>query len=129
MGRYVNGDIEHKFWFGVQSSAAATQFGGETEYQDIPYEYHSMDCFDVEVLDKKIKYVNKIFNTKITRETDPEWFWELYDKNGKARTRVGHWWDDPNLKEYLEDMADICLGLKIYQHIHKNGECYFTAQT
>ena len=129
MGRYINGDIDHKFWFGVQSSAAASQFGGEVETSDIPYEYYSMDCFNVQVLDKLISKVNKIFNTKITRATDPEWFWEKSEKEGETRTRVGYWWEDPTLKEHLEDMADVQLGLKIYQKILENGECYFVAET
>ena len=29
MGRYYSGDIEGKFWFGVQSSNAADRFGAE----------------------------------------------------------------------------------------------------
>ena len=29
MGRYYNGDIEGKFWFGVQDSDDASFFGGE----------------------------------------------------------------------------------------------------
>jgi len=29
MGRYYSGDIEGKFWFGVQSSDDASFFGGE----------------------------------------------------------------------------------------------------
>jgi len=28
MGRYVTGDFEYKFWFGVQSSSDITEFGG-----------------------------------------------------------------------------------------------------
>ena len=29
MGRYYHGDIEGKFWFGVQDSRDAEHFGGE----------------------------------------------------------------------------------------------------
>src|ERR1017187_9783177 len=41
MGRYYSGDIEGKFWFGVQSSDDASFFGGE-EIEPNHVEY----CFD-----------------------------------------------------------------------------------
>ena len=38
MGRRYTGDIEGKFWFGLQSSTAASRFGGEeTEPSYINY--------------------------------------------------------------------------------------------
>jgi hypothetical protein len=38
MGRHYSGDIEGKFWFGVQSSDDASLFGGETSE---PNDIHS----------------------------------------------------------------------------------------
>ena len=37
MGRYYNGDIEGKFWFGVQSSDDADFFGKEGEPSHINF--------------------------------------------------------------------------------------------
>ena len=48
MGRYYHGDIEGKFWFAVQSSAAADRFGqkGCTEY--ISYYFDNEDVLQIE---------------------------------------------------------------------------------
>ena len=40
MGRYYNGDIKGKFWFGIQKSDSASRFGG-TEY--LEYSFHEMN--------------------------------------------------------------------------------------
>ena len=47
MGRYYSGDIEGKFWFGVQSSTAARRFGGsESEPNYINYYFSEDDLED-----------------------------------------------------------------------------------
>jgi hypothetical protein len=44
MGRYYSGDIEGKFWFGVQSSDDASFFGGEEcEPSEINYYFEKGD--------------------------------------------------------------------------------------
>ena len=46
MGRYYQGDIEGKFWFGVQSSDDANNFGGsEIEVQDEDGEVMELEYF------------------------------------------------------------------------------------
>ena len=46
MGRYYQGDIEGKFWFGVQSSDDANNFGGsEIELQDDDGEIYELEYF------------------------------------------------------------------------------------
>ena len=52
MGRYVNGDIEHKFWFAVQPSSDIMDFGGR-----IPNDSWSWDEDDLPICDKEIKRV------------------------------------------------------------------------
>ena len=37
MGRYYDGDIEGKFWFGIQSSADGEFFGATPDYSFIDY--------------------------------------------------------------------------------------------
>ena len=48
MGRYYDGDIEGKFWFGVQSSQAPENLGAEM--MRITYQWSDRDA-----LDKRIK--------------------------------------------------------------------------
>ena len=57
MGRYYNGDIEGKFWFGVQSSSSADRFGVQgfqPEY--IEYQFNEEDKAGVEA---ELKRINK----------------------------------------------------------------------
>ena len=41
MGRYYNGDISGKFWFGIQPSDDASQLGGKL---DLVYRFHGCGC-------------------------------------------------------------------------------------
>ena len=44
MGRYYGGDIEGKFWFGVQSSVDARHFGADPEESEKVYSYCGDSC-------------------------------------------------------------------------------------
>ena len=49
MGRYYSGDIEGKFWFGVQSSDDPDFFGGQTsEPSEIGYAFTTDDVPTIE---------------------------------------------------------------------------------
>ena len=109
MGRYIDGDIEHKFWFGVQPSNAASQFGGEIGEDYIPYRYNDMDDFNVERLKYLIRKFNEESKTKISLETEPDLLYTVEEKRCELR-------------------ADIQLGLRIYQHIKIFGPCTFLAE-
>lgn len=122
MGRWTTGDIEHKFWLGIQSSDAASQYGGESEVNYIPYSYYGMDEFDIKQLDTNIKMFNTALNLNISRSTDPNWF---YDWINSKTTLEQKEYDQKNITELA---ADIQLGLKIFQKILTNGECHFKAE-
>ena len=47
MGRYYNGDIEGKFWFGLQSSESPNRFGGSMELS------FSFSDYDIESVEKE----------------------------------------------------------------------------
>ena len=113
MGRYIEGDIEHKLWFGVQPSDAASQFGGELEPSTIPYHYPDMDSFDIDTLLELLDELKRDFDLDVTLDTDPDFFYkdDVYKLFGNSS--IG---------------ADAQLGLKIYQCILKNGECSFDAE-
>ena len=115
MGRYITGDIEHKFWFGTQPSDAALQFGGE---RLVTYCYNGVDDFDIDQLNELLEYVNKKYRTNFVLTTDPE---ILYDDLS----------DTFSWKEVQNDclVADLQLGLRIYQHILEHGYCEFEAET
>lgn len=119
MGRYYSGDIEGKFWFGVQSSDAADRFGkaGYTpayleyyyEIEDLPIVKEEIASIEATLGDKKAK-MDEFFEGKITYTKD-----QLFAECGIT---------DEDLSEY----ADLLLGYKIADALTENGKCEFTAE-
>ena len=57
MGRYYNGDIEGKFWFGIQSSTSASRFG---VYPTRPnYVNYFFDKSDLKTLQEELAWIEK----------------------------------------------------------------------
>jgi len=126
MGRYIEGDIAHKLWFGVQPSDAPEVFGA------IPIEQNVIEyaiCLNDFNLDKLIELIDELNNHytsahTITLETEPEeiydWFpFELHYCSKETRQ--------------LELLyANVILGLKIYQRLLKEKDpstnIYFTSE-
>ena len=107
MGRYYNGDIEGKFWFGVQSSDAADRFGdAQCESNYIQYWFNE-DNFDLNSLEELLEEMNGEYDKAFTLNTDPN--------------EIGGIEPDENL-------ADLQIGLKIYQCIKEKGSCSFEAE-
>ena len=117
MGRYYDGDIEGKFWFGVQSSVAAQRFGGEMiEPQSVDFyfdESHLQDIKDElkrieDKLGDRLKKTDDFFRGCISYNSD------TLKENGILETD-------------LEDYADYILGNKIKDCVEAQGTCSFTA--
>ena len=118
MGRYYDGDINGKFWFGVQSSNAADRFGQkgyEPSYIEYYYENDDLDEVEAEIkriedkLGDKLLVLNKFF-------TDNSSY------NEEMLTNAGI--SDGEVSEY----ADLQLGIKIRDCIKERGYCEFTAE-
>ena len=123
MGRYYSGDIEGKFWFGVQSSTDATFFGGE-EYEPnyINYYFNKSHIDDIkkgiETCKKELgKYRKKLdrFFSKKSMYTNSQLVDNLGIKENELR---------PLLKWY----ARLGLGEKILKCVKKKGKCSFKAE-
>jgi len=135
MGRYYNGDINGKFYFGVQSSNDASFFGGsECEPNYIEYYFDSNDLEDIENGIKECKeelgelkqQIDKFFN----------------DVNGYNDKIIADYWlkefgvdleykdgvYDMEKKIKLEWYARLELGEKILKCVKDNGECTFEAE-
>jgi len=119
MGRYYNGDIDGKFWFGVQSSDDAEQFGAEAgDAGYIPY--------SVSELGPVKKRLYEIFEDL---DMDPV-FWDI-DNEGKDNEAF-----DREYLEYVDKHGDgktglwasLLLGLKIYHCVKDEGMCCFDAE-
>jgi hypothetical protein len=113
VGRYYNGDISGKFWFGIQGSDAGERFGCVEE--DPGYVCYFTDDLAQcqlelrlieEKLGKKLKLIKKILAGGYNKES--------FKKTGITESD-------------LEDYADWELGKKIEACLLKNGTCRFEA--
>lgn len=118
MGRYYVGDIEGKFWFGLQPSDAAKRFGGqEFEPQYIEYYFSEDDLTEV----------NEEIDRIITILGDKKKIIEDFFEGGKT-------YNDKDLadigitEDILREYADLKLGIKIRDCIIEKGQCCFQAE-
>lgn len=118
MGRYYSGDINGKFWFALQSSDAASRFGGEeVEPNFIQYSFYEEE--HLKGIEDEIKAIEDKLGEKLKVV---EKFFE--DNNG---------YNDEMIKPYftteqLRDYADLLLGRKIRDCVKEHGECNFDAE-
>lgn len=126
MGRYYWGDIEGKFWFAVQSSNDASNFGVEGEYHDktgtIDYEFHKEDLLKVDEQLLAIKYK---LGYKLA-ELD-----EFFRKNnGYNDEMIVEQTNIPadEVSEAMQLYARHGLGIEIRECILEKGHCMFEAE-
>lgn len=118
MGRYFQGDIEGKFWFGVQSSTAADRFGS-TGFEPSYIEY----CFCEEHLEDVESEIKNIIDSLGEKKEQLDKFFE--DNNGYTDEQI----EKLGISKLdLENYADLGLGIKIRDCIKENGECNFQAE-
>ena len=138
MGRYYSGDIEGKFWFGVQGSDDAIHFGGTADFID----------GDGEVLDEDETggAVEMYFHFgQEDVESIKEGIQKCLDELGENHEKIEKFFDEqdsyndeilanaletsvPKTRSLLEHYARLGLGLKIENCVGENGECNFTAE-
>ena len=122
MGRYYNGDIEGKFWFGVQSSSDG-EFFGAREMQSNYVQYMVDDKEKVEAgineclkeLGTKRELLDKFFAPNNSYNHDM--LWKFFADNGVEYN-----------SEDLEWYARLELGLKIKAVMDEKGFCEFEAE-
>lgn len=120
MGRYYSGDIEGKFWFGVQSSDAADRFG-KTGNPPCYLEYY----FEIEDLPTVRQEISEIETKLADKKATLDAF---FNQEGKIS------YQDEELREInisdqdLSEYADLLLGYKIAESLEENGACEFTAE-
>lgn len=118
MGRYYSGDIEGKFWFGVQSSSAADRFGVSGHQPEVSvYNFEEENLEDVET---EIADIEESLGDKL--KVIEDFFASRDSYNGKMLEEAGI--SQKELSEY----ADLELGRKIRDCIKENGECNFEAE-
>lgn len=124
IGRYISGDIDHKFWFAVQSSNDADFFGVEgCEPNYIEYFFDETNLKDIEKgiktckenLGENKEKLDKFFNTDGKEGYNDEMMVKFGFHKGKV-------------KHLLEWYARLDLGEKILKCVKENKECSFEAE-
>ncbi len=118
MGRYYSGDIEGKFWFGLQPSNAASRFGGQ-EFEPQYIEYY----FNEDDLAKVNEEIEEIITTLGDKKKIIDDFFEKNQAyNDKDLEAIG-------ITQYiLSEYADLELGIQIRDKIEASGQCCFQAE-
>ncbi len=122
IGRHYYGDIEGKFWFGVQPSDAASRFGsGPCEAGCIEY-YFDMDNLDslkagITTIETRLDGYDKVIE---------EFFSKTNGYNDKIVKEKGL--DVEEFNKNLGDYADLLLGRQILECVMETGHCAFSAE-
>lgn len=123
MGRYYSGDIEGKFWFGIQSSDAADRFG---VYGQVPnYLYYYFDRDDLPSIEKELLTIEIILGEYLEKLN------KFFDEhNGYTDNMVEDYLQIDEVKRelYLAQYADYKLGVQIRDQIIENDFCEFQAE-
>jgi hypothetical protein len=123
MGRYYHGDIEGKFWFGVQPSNDPEFFGAVEEDTDIVH-YYTEDLSLIENGIAKCKeeigeyyYRMQIFYNSVVNEPN-------------NAVTLGEWLKVPEHKadRLIGWYARLELGEKMYLRVKEHGSCFITAE-
>jgi hypothetical protein len=118
MGRYYDGDINGKFWFGLQASDAADRFGSIGQVPD--YLTYWFDEDHRQRLESELKSIEGEMGTQL----------ELFNKFFENNTTYS---DEKMAGAGLDlslfsDYADYLLGKKILDCINEHGSCHFSAE-
>ena len=125
MGRYYNGDIEGKFWFGVQSSDDGDFFGSKGQEPNTFLNYHFTKDEHLKDIKKGIKECEKELGT--WKEKLDKFFKDNNGYNDKMiEDQIGL--KKEKSKELLEWYARLELGNQILECVMKQGECSFEAE-
>jgi len=121
MGRYYSGDIEGKFWFGVQSSQDGEFFGAEAQ-EPSHINYYTEDL-------KKAQTSLKLCLRELgeNKEKLDKFFEEHNYYNDKDLSEYMGMTED-EVKSVLEWYARLHLGEKIAKCIEEHGSCQFEAE-
>ena len=119
MGRYYDGDVEGKWWFGVQSSDTPERFGGYETHID--YTICNDDTFK-----SGIKLIKEDLGDKL------EWLQQFFDENNgyndamlmEFMLKKNPRYDKSELSQDLENFADYGFAMQVKQHFEDTDEDY-----
>ena len=119
MGRYYDGDVEGKWWFGVQSSDTPERFGGYETHID--YTICNDDTFK-----SGIKLIKEDLGDKL------EWLQQFFDENNgyndamlmEFMLKKNPRYDKSELSQDLENFADYEFAMQVKEYFDDTGNEY-----
>jgi len=119
MGRNYDGDVEGKWWFGVQSSDTPERFGGYETHID--YTICNDDTFK-----SGIKLIKEDLGDKL------EWLQQFFDENNgyndamlmEFMMKKNPRYDKSELRRDLENFADYEFAMQVKEYFDDTGEEY-----
>jgi hypothetical protein len=124
IGRYYSGDIDGKFWFAVQSSDAASRFGGQI-YEPNYINYYFDAEEDLETVEEELQSIKDSLGENF--ELMEKFFNERDFYNNKDLAEYLKL-DKQDVKPLLVNYADYTLGVKIRDCLKEQGYCEFEAE-
>ena len=123
MGRHYSGDIEGKFWFGVQSSDDADFFGGRpNEPEELAYNFVSDDLAHIEEGLEECR--KQLGDSKAKLDA----FFSDHEGYSDARLAEETGIAEGDIAATLKWYARLELGTLIHACVVRNGACNFTAE-
>ena len=119
MGRYFQGDIEGKFWFGVQDSDDANFFGVEGQFHNLSYYFDTDNLYDIKEGIKTCKTTLGDWKEKLD---------DFFEKNDSYNEDMLEKQINLTDQSMLEWYARLELGEKILKCVEENDECNFEAE-
>lgn len=119
MGRYYYGDIEGKFWFGIQASNSASRFSADAECEPSHIDYY-FDEDHLHSVQYELKYIEDALGKNLQKIED---FFSGKDSYRDEQLREAGITD-----RMLSEYADYLLGKKIEKCIIEQGQCQFEAE-
>lgn len=128
MGRYYSGDIEGKFWFGVQSSDDGEFFGA----RELEPNYITYIVEDIKEVEEGLQKCKETLGENKKRLDD---FWNSIE-NGYNDKMIIDWYknnydivvSENFVGKILKWYARLDLGEKIHKCMVENDYCEFTAE-
>lgn len=120
MGRYMTGDLEYKFWFGVQSSEDIYEFGFEESEDSVRGYFPISKKKDIEAT---VSVFKKGFKVKF--KMTYEQFNDTMNKKGYSMSSSDPETETEVWKEKCRLAAKISLGTCILEGFKKNKDSLF----
>ena len=122
MGRWYSGDIEGKFWFGIQASDDGEFFGMEPNTSFIDY---YVDDGDMDIIEEGLKKCKTHLRGHLTKMN--KFFSGKHSYSNKQLSEVLNV-NEEATHDLLVWYARLELGKKIHKQVLRDGTCYMSAE-